>query len=169
MHHPTDRITHTTAFVTPVVEHWLEREIAQWVYINKSNASRCDYTFFSKLSSFISLFYLVREHEVVVKLFEADALKYPQCVVWFSVVNLGKLFIIFIIIHTYLILAQQKCYTTWVIKNHATAELSPLLDICGAIRVRVTYTLILGSKFTEDKLREVLPVVGGRYRLLCCH
>ena len=28
----TDRITHTTAFVTPVVEHWLEREIAQWVH-----------------------------------------------------------------------------------------------------------------------------------------
>ena len=24
------RITHTTAFVSPVVEHWLEREIAQW-------------------------------------------------------------------------------------------------------------------------------------------
>ena len=23
MHHPTDRITHTTTFVTPVVEHWL--------------------------------------------------------------------------------------------------------------------------------------------------
>ena len=28
---PTDRITHTTAFVTPVVEHWLEREIAQGI------------------------------------------------------------------------------------------------------------------------------------------
>ena len=28
MHHPTARIAHTTAFVTPVVEHWLEREIA---------------------------------------------------------------------------------------------------------------------------------------------
>ena len=27
-----DRITHTTAFVTPVVEHWLEWEIAQWVH-----------------------------------------------------------------------------------------------------------------------------------------
>ena len=27
MHHPTDRITHTMTFVTPVVEHWLEREI----------------------------------------------------------------------------------------------------------------------------------------------
>ena len=26
--HPTDRITHTTAFVTPVVEHWLEREVS---------------------------------------------------------------------------------------------------------------------------------------------
>ena len=32
MHHPTDRIAHTTAFVTPVVEHWLQREIAKWVY-----------------------------------------------------------------------------------------------------------------------------------------
>ena len=31
MHHATDRIAHTTAFVTPVVEHWLEREIAQCV------------------------------------------------------------------------------------------------------------------------------------------
>ena len=31
MHHPIDRIEHTTAFVTRVVEHWLEREIAQWV------------------------------------------------------------------------------------------------------------------------------------------
>ena len=27
-----DRISHSTAFVTPVVEHWLEREIAQWVH-----------------------------------------------------------------------------------------------------------------------------------------
>ena len=25
-HHPTDSIAHTTAFVTPVVEHWLERD-----------------------------------------------------------------------------------------------------------------------------------------------
>ena len=32
MHHPTDRITHTTAFVAPVVDHWLEREIAQWIH-----------------------------------------------------------------------------------------------------------------------------------------
>ena len=32
MHHPTDRIAHTTAFVTPVVEHWLERELTQRVH-----------------------------------------------------------------------------------------------------------------------------------------
>ena len=32
MHHPTDRVAHTTAFVTPVVENWLEREIGQWVH-----------------------------------------------------------------------------------------------------------------------------------------
>ena len=39
MHHPTDRIPHTTAFVTPVVEdHWLEREIAQWVHPMKDRS-----------------------------------------------------------------------------------------------------------------------------------
>ena len=34
-----DRIAHTTAFVKPVVEHWLEREIAQWVHpmMDRSN------------------------------------------------------------------------------------------------------------------------------------
>ena len=38
MHHPTYRISHTTAFVTPVVEHWLEREIAQWVHHMKDGS-----------------------------------------------------------------------------------------------------------------------------------
>ena len=33
-----DRITYTTAFVTPVVEHWLEREIAQWVHPMKDRS-----------------------------------------------------------------------------------------------------------------------------------
>ena len=32
----TDRIAHTTAFVTPVVERWLECEIAQWVHHDES-------------------------------------------------------------------------------------------------------------------------------------
>ena len=38
MHHQTDRIAHTTAFVTQVVEHWLEREIAQWVHHMKDRS-----------------------------------------------------------------------------------------------------------------------------------
>ena len=33
-----DRITHTMVFVTPVVEHWLEREIAQWVHPMKDRS-----------------------------------------------------------------------------------------------------------------------------------
>ena len=32
MHHPTDRIAHTTAFVIPVMEHRLGQDIAQWVH-----------------------------------------------------------------------------------------------------------------------------------------
>ena len=38
MHRSTDRITHTTAFVKPVVEHWLEGEIAQWVHPMKDRS-----------------------------------------------------------------------------------------------------------------------------------
>ena len=38
MHHPTDRIAHTTALFTPVVEHWLKREIAQWVHPMKDRS-----------------------------------------------------------------------------------------------------------------------------------
>ena len=40
MHHPTDRIAHTTAFVTPVVEHWLEREIAGFSGTNSKHLER---------------------------------------------------------------------------------------------------------------------------------
>ena len=38
MHHPTDRIAHTMAIVTPVMEHWLDREIAQWVQTIKDRS-----------------------------------------------------------------------------------------------------------------------------------
>ena len=38
MHQPTDMIAHTTAFVTPVVDHWLEREIAHWVHPMKDRS-----------------------------------------------------------------------------------------------------------------------------------
>ena len=39
MYYPTDMIAHTTIFVTPVVEHWLEREIAQWVHPMKDRSN----------------------------------------------------------------------------------------------------------------------------------
>ena len=35
---PKDRIAHTTAFVTPVMEHWLERSIAQGVHPMKDRS-----------------------------------------------------------------------------------------------------------------------------------
>ena len=40
--HHTDRIAHTSAFVTPVVEHWLEQEIAQWVHPMKDRSDHFD-------------------------------------------------------------------------------------------------------------------------------
>ena len=39
MHHPTHKITHTTAFVTPVVEHWLEPEVLLVDLSKQSNIS----------------------------------------------------------------------------------------------------------------------------------
>ena len=41
MHHATDRITHTTAFVTPVVEHWMEYEIGE-AYVRNAVKSPYD-------------------------------------------------------------------------------------------------------------------------------
>ena len=38
MHHPTEGIAHITAFVAPVVKHWLEREIAQWIHPMKDRS-----------------------------------------------------------------------------------------------------------------------------------
>ena len=38
MHHPTDRIARTTDYVTPVVDHWMEREEAQWVHPMKDRS-----------------------------------------------------------------------------------------------------------------------------------
>ena len=38
VHHHTDRITHTTAFVIPIVEHWLEREIDHRVHSMKDRS-----------------------------------------------------------------------------------------------------------------------------------
>ena len=36
MHHPIDKIAHTTAFVIPFVEYWLHPEVALWVHYEES-------------------------------------------------------------------------------------------------------------------------------------
>ena len=76
MHHPTDRIIHTTAFVTPVVEHWLECKlrgtgIATWMIVTDDHIIRvvfCLYyicsillifIFYSFILTFIHLFILI--------------------------------------------------------------------------------------------------------------
>ena len=39
MHHPLNRIAHTTAFNVPVVDHWLEQGIFLWVHFLSDNPS----------------------------------------------------------------------------------------------------------------------------------
>ena len=59
MHHDTDRIRHTTAFVTPVVEHWLEREIAQWVHPMKDRSDDPSHHDVHKNASSLVQFFLM--------------------------------------------------------------------------------------------------------------
>ena len=56
MHHPTERIVYTTAFVTPVVEHWLDT-----VSKNKGCQYACCFLFLFLLHNFfyILFFYFV--------------------------------------------------------------------------------------------------------------
>ena len=56
----TDRITHTTAFVTPVVEHWLEREIPQWVHPMKDRSIQ--HPFAPRANTLITELHLTHNH-----------------------------------------------------------------------------------------------------------
>ena len=47
-HHLIDRIAPPTAFVTPVMEQWLEQEIAQWVHHEGSNTNIYHWLFSTK-------------------------------------------------------------------------------------------------------------------------
>ena len=69
MHHPTDRIIHTTAFVTPVVEHWLEREIAQWVHPMKDRSDvDCRVQLLRYAGVLIKKYYISMRFELAVSL-----------------------------------------------------------------------------------------------------
>ena len=73
MHHPIESITHTTTFVTPVVEHWLEWEIAQWVHPIKDppHDSSCHYiTLLPR--SYISLLYIIKSEGLVSMFFVSE-------------------------------------------------------------------------------------------------
>ena len=70
VHHPTDRITHTTAFVTPVLKHWPVREIAQWVHPMKDRSddpSHHERTLLPR--SYISLLFRECTYSAVLKYF----------------------------------------------------------------------------------------------------
>ena len=70
MHNPIDRIAHTTAFDTPVVEHWLEREIAQWVHpmMNRSDYSSHHERMLLPRSSLVNKEgYLIRQDNIIYK------------------------------------------------------------------------------------------------------
>ena len=54
MHHQTDRIAHTTVFVTPVVEHWLEREISSLDFLTNLAPVRGSWQMKKKASFCIS-------------------------------------------------------------------------------------------------------------------
>ena len=80
MHHPTDRIAHTTAFVTPIVEHWLEREIAQWVHPMKDRSDDPSHHERTLLSR--SLFDQVKSHptfKVLPSVSDTAILSHPFC------------------------------------------------------------------------------------------
>ena len=60
MRHPTHKITHTTAFVTSVVEHWLEREIG-WrrrQHLQLEKKLTFSISIVSSLISAVSLFFV---------------------------------------------------------------------------------------------------------------
>ena len=62
MHNPTDRIAHTTVFVTPVVERWLDLEIAQWVHHEQlihpmTHRTMSEHSYHCLMSSFIKKLY----------------------------------------------------------------------------------------------------------------
>ena len=60
MINPIDRIAHIMAFVIPVVEHWLEREIAKWIHHEGSGRKEGNVLFNDTLNTFYLRLYGVR-------------------------------------------------------------------------------------------------------------
>ena len=85
MHHPTDRMTHTMAFVTPVVDHWLERRIYKKLFKLVSTLLGFYVSFwYVCLLLFFVLFLFCFCFFVVVGLFLFVCFVFFVVVVWFS-------------------------------------------------------------------------------------
>ena len=84
MHHPSDRITHTTAFVTPVMEHWLERVIAQWVHPMKDRSNDPSHHERRLLPrSYISLLPLISQCALLASLKQSSTFNHRLLVTYF--------------------------------------------------------------------------------------
>ena len=78
---PTYRITHTTTFVTQVMEHWLEREIAQRVHLQLRKEGNV--LFNDALNTFYLRLYGVRH---MVK-YHSDSERKPAAATWATLSN----------------------------------------------------------------------------------
>ena len=69
MHHPTYRNAHSTAFVIPVVKHWLERETTPFKVQSHCPGHALQLSELSKLESFVSLLDVNEKEDSVVAIF----------------------------------------------------------------------------------------------------
>ena len=125
MHHPTDRIEHTMAFVTPVVEHWLEREIAQWVHPMKD---RSDY------SSHHERTLLPRSY---ISLLGVSGLCCCSVCFWFFVFVFGFLCVFYGGVFGFVFLNLYKCYI--LLTNSCCSWRQKLKNISSSSYVELFY------------------------------
>ena len=55
MYHPTDRLVHTTPTVISVMEHWLQREIVQWLTHTHTHTHTHTYIYITELFSLVHM------------------------------------------------------------------------------------------------------------------
>ena len=127
MHHPTDRIAHTTVFVTPVVEHWLEREIAQWVHSMKDRSddpSHHERTLLPR--SYISLLYHLQKQCSVVAERERESMD----TLYAEVIRIHAMKALYIfmtnVLYNMLVLSVRNLFTKVHFQFRSGPELSQL-------------------------------------------
>ena len=136
MHHPTNRIIHTTAFVTPVVEHWLEREIAQWVHPMKDRSddpSHHERTLLPR--SYISLLH-VTEIETCYR--ENDSVNVSQ--IDDAMINYKKSFDIYFVSYLRIVIGHDNAITVFRFIFNSYSR-----HLCNGKKNMVTYNFWISS------------------------